>query len=223
MGIVLATILGTAGRHRPAVAATGCWRGITAFYVEIRCATSRCCCSCCSGTGSAGPAARRARHSIRWAECSCPTAASSCPLLRLGDGRHAGRCWPSCRRDWHLAVVVARCADGRQEATGTRPAVWPVALAAAGACRWRYGPRWARRSPRHAGAARLQLPGRRHRHARILRAADRPGGLHRHLYRRDRPVRHPGRAAGASGRPAARSACAAARCCARSCCRRRCA
>ena len=212
-----------ADRHRPAVEATGCWRGSPRFYVETLRDIPAAAATAVLVHAAAGPAgaAPVAAHRQRGVPVQ-PRHEAAAP--GLGSRPHLGRRWPS----WP-APSAPGCGTAtrgqRQEATGVRPAVWPVALGAAArpAAGWS-GPCWARRSDSDLpGPARLQLPGRRHHQPGIFRPAARPGDLHRRLHRRDRPLRHPGRAAGPVGgrrraRPAPRR-----RSCARSCCRRRCA
>ena len=180
------------------------------------CATSRCCCSCSSGTRCCRrlPAPRQALHSAAGVFLSN----RGIKLPALDWSRPTAAALALSRRHRSDLRAASRFADRRQAATGTPAAgLAGGARAASSCCRWSSGRRSARRSiwtcRRCAGsisrAARTVTPG-------IRRAADRAGDLHRRLHRRDRALRHPGGAAGPVGgrrraRPASRAGAAADR------------
>ena len=97
-------------------------------------------------------------------------------------------------------IAYSSVASRKQAETGVRPRVWPAAvglLIVLPAGRLGRPGRTVQRG--HAGQGRLQLPRRRHDQPGIHGAHDRPDRLHLRLHRRDRALRHPGRAAGPVG------------------------
>ena len=220
VGIVLATILGTLiGIGR--LSNNWLLAKLTAFYVEtlrdipLLLQLLFWYTSCRPAGAAAGAAHRRRRVPVQ--------PRHEAAAAGLGRRRIPGRCSPSSSASsapW-LWNRRARRAPGGDRACGPRSGRsrsalligLPVVVWAA------LGAPFTVDMPALRG---FNFQGGAHHQPGILRAAARPGDLHRRLHRRDRPLRHPGRAARPMGGRAARSACAAAPCCARSCCRRRC-
>ena len=221
-GIVLATVLGTLDRHRPAVAATGSCARAASVYVEVvrnipllvlfvLFATSAWCCSVFprieDGVGAVGPIAVLSNRGI---------ARAVVRGRRTGAGRRAssvGR-----RRRWLVAALAAR-AWPTAPARPARSGLW-AARRRDRRARRRRGSRSASASPRPSSTAAASRGGITMTPA-FFALAVRARRLHGQPHRRDRARLDPGRAAG-PGRGGRRARpVAASSGCGTSCCPRR--